>query len=79
LKIHSSGEAAGLVWLGMYDFDAVLQEANDVLWDALRSCVHTNGADACHLPEVPQPKPADCWLSNLTVAARVRLAREATT
>lgn len=38
------------VWLGMYDFDFPLQEANDVLWSALRSCLVANGADSNHLP-----------------------------
>lgn len=34
----------------MYDFDFPLQEANDVLWSALRSCLVANGADSNHLP-----------------------------
>jgi hypothetical protein len=36
----------------MYDFDFPLQEANDVLWSALRSCLVANGADSNHLPGV---------------------------
>lgn len=46
-------------WLGMYDFDFPLREANDVLWSALRSCLVANGADPDHLPGVPIDRESD--------------------
>jgi hypothetical protein len=44
----------------MYDWDAALQEANDVLWSALRSCLVAHGADAAVIPlRLSRPDPQD--------------------